>query len=252
MGRDKMPQSIIEQHDELLQIKNNPKYADKIIPFVHFDPRREAPQSAIELIKKYISLGFGGIKLYPNLGYSPDDPLLKPIWKYANKKQLPVMVHCSRGGVYKKDSTKEEKESWSHPLGYKNVLEKYPNMKLCLGHFGGNNDWDEYLQSNAKDTDNWLYSIKKMITDGNYKNLYTDISYSVFNFRQNAKILKVLLTDETLLNHILFGSDFYMAEQEEFSEKKLSMYLRAELGEEVFWKIANENPKKFLFEKVEI
>lgn len=125
-------------------------------------------------------------------------------------------------------------------------------MHLCFGHFGGNQDWENYLNTNAKES-SWLKSILDMMRERDettqeklYPNLYADISYSVFNFKQNVPILKVLLTDDMVRSHTLFGSDFYMAEQEKFNEKHLSMFLRAELGEPLFWQIANTNPRAYL------
>jgi hypothetical protein len=49
------------------------------------------------------------------------------------------------------------------------------------------------------------------------------------------------------MQKVLFGSDYYMVESEKYSEKRLSIDLRAELGEDKFWQIANVNPKKYLY-----
>ncbi len=81
---------------------------------------------------------------------------------------------------------------------------------------------------------------------GNYPNLYADISYTIFNFQENAPLLKILLQDKSILPKVLFGSDFYMVECEKYSEKRLSTDLRAILGESAFWTIANKNPIKYL------
>ena len=62
----------------------------------------------------------------------------------------------------------------------------------------------------------------------------------------NVPLLKVLLTDSAVADRVLFGSDFYMMETRKFEEKELSIRLRAALGETLFWKIANENPKRYL------
>ena len=42
---------------------------------------------------------FKGIKLYPPLGYSPDDARLRPIWKYANDQKLPVISHYTHSAM---------------------------------------------------------------------------------------------------------------------------------------------------------
>ena len=85
-----------------------------------------------------------------------------------------------------------------------------------------------------------------MIRSGKYPNLYTDISYTASYFPKVHDLLSVLLTDTAVRAKVLFGSDFYMAEQEKIGERQLAITLRAALGEAVFWQIANANPRKFL------
>ncbi|MBS1636656.1 MAG: hypothetical protein JST26_12135 [Bacteroidetes bacterium] len=58
--------------------------------------------------------------------------------------------------------------------------------------------------------------------------------------------IKVLLLDPQVKNKILFGSDYYMVEQEE-SEKEFIVKLRAALGESDFKRIAEDDIKLFLF-----
>ena len=100
MRRGRSRQNIREQHLELKALAD--KYPDQIIPFVHIDPRSQTAFSGpepVEFIKEFHEAGFKGIKLYPPLGYSPQDELLRPIYAYASEHDLPIMTHCSRGGV---------------------------------------------------------------------------------------------------------------------------------------------------------
>ena len=64
-------------------------------------------------------------------------------------------------------------------------------------------------------------TILDMLRGGNYPNLYTDISYTIFYFEQNAPALKVLLEDAHVRSRVLFGSDFYMSEQRKLRERDL-------------------------------
>jgi predicted TIM-barrel fold metal-dependent hydrolase len=85
-----------------------------------------------------------------------------------------------------------------------------------------------------------------------YPNLYTDISYTIFMPRIRGlyidlvDYLKVLLSSPNIRESVLFGSDYYMVEQEEITEKESSILLRSRLGEDLFKQIAYTNPKKFL------
>ena len=87
-----------------------------------------------------------------------------------------------------------------------------------------------------------------MIGSGDYPNLYTDISYTIFNFAENLPALAVFLEDETLRSRVLFGSDFYMAEQERFPERSLSIRLRYALGGQLFERLASTNVQRWLGE----
>ena len=59
-------------------------------------------------------------------------------------------------------------------------------------------------------------------------------------------LLKILLEDSKILPRVMFASDFFMVENQKYSEKRLSIDLRAAIGEDKFWKIANENPIQYL------
>ena len=79
-----------------------------------------------------------------------------------------------------------------------------------------------------------------------YDNLYTDISYTLFRYQENIPILKVFLSRQRIRERVLFGSDYYMVEQETTSEREVSIRLRAELGERFFRQIAETNPRAYL------
>jgi hypothetical protein len=74
------------------------------------------------------------------------------------------------------------------------------------------------------------------------------VSYTLYN-KELLPLLKSTLQDPYLRKKILFGSDFYMVEQEE-SEREFFINLKAELGQSDFKVIAEENPNTFLFNKI--
>jgi len=192
--------------------------------------------------------GFKGVKIYPTLGYGPDNKvLMEEIYPFMVKKNIPLLAHCSPGSVNSKDMSKEDAYTLADPNNYKKVMDAYPELRICLGHFGGIGEWRRHLDE-QRDIENptWLTKIIDLMRSGDYPNLYADISFTIFNFQENAPFLKILLEEESILPKVLFGSDFYMVESQEYSEKRLSTDLRATLGESAFWTIANENPIKYL------
>ena len=253
-------QTYREQLDELAELKK--KYPDLIRPFIMLDPRR-GKQEVEDLAKEYIEQkGFAGIKVYPPLGYYPYDARLSGVYDYAQRKKIPVVGHCAGGPVfYRKDLTPDmidpnapvkpyetphPCDHFAHPKCFEIVAQKYPDMKLCLAHAGGGVQMDDYLGASWEVPDrkdrNWYVCVKRMIKK--YRNVYTDISGG-FDQSRYMPVLKLNMLDSRLSSKILFGSDFYM-EVTDMTEREFSIEVRAELGENDFFKIAHDNAEKFL------
>lgn len=244
--------SIEHQHKELLEMAQSSM--GQIIPFYAADPRHP---DIVERVKA--NLGpkkFRGIKIYPNLGYKPDDPKLMEIYAYCIREDFPVLTHCSPGGIWRYGVSRKERRANSEPLNYKRILETkgYRELKLCLAHFGGAEEWAKHLKGRVDQLEEvpWVRTIYDMLTSPNYPNLYADISYTVFTPKVSGleadliDYLKVLLEHPRVKEHVLFGSDYYMVEQESVSEKEVSLLLRSRLGEQLYKQIAYTNPRRFL------
>jgi predicted TIM-barrel fold metal-dependent hydrolase len=259
MNAGKVPRDYILQLEELWELKK--EYPNLIRLFVHIDPRREG---YYDIFKKAIEeYKFDGVKLYPSLGYFPYDERLNLIYDYCEKYNKPIIAHCSPANpVHYKGSRKKIKKllkdakipitgktrkelcaNFTNPLNYKFVMEKYPNLKICVAHWGAETSWKQYLIHPEQES-NWFYYIKDMIQ--NYPNFYTDISFTLNN-KEYFSVLKVLLQNQAIGNKVLFGSDFYMVETET-EEKRFCFDLRAFIGEDLFKSIAFDNPKTFLKE----
>lgn len=262
MGAGPVPQSFIEQLNELALLKRDPRYKNIIYPFIFVDPRRP---NIFELVKHYIEIeGFAGIKMYPPLGYFPFDPRLDKIYRYAEKHRIPITTHCSRGGVFyrgkitdamrlhpltgemlPKSDNKTFCQHFTDPDNYEYVLKKYPNLVLNLAHFGGGSEWYEHLNHGegiAGDFTTWLGKASDLIA--NYPHVYADISYTMYDPKLFS-LLKALLQTGWARYKILFGSDFYMVERE-VAERQFFLKLRAYLGEDDYPMIAHINPMVFL------
>lgn len=259
MGYGQPKTAIDEQLEELAQIRD--EFPDQVIPFVHIDPRHK---DAHERVRRWVTeKQFKGVKIYPPFGYSPADDVLEPIYQFCENhgNGIPVMTHCSgatlRAKAFKRDKVKAN--AFCSPEHCRKVLSSHPRLRFCLGHFGGDAAWAAYLkkpllkdrmnrnEGSYSGTENWLHDIIDMLDSGVYPNLFVDIAYVIFHFKDNINILKVLLENPRIRGSVLFGTDYYMVEIEKFSEKKLSMFLRAQLGEDHYRQIAEINPARYLF-----
>lgn len=258
MNAGKIPRKYNEQLNELEKIFYD--YPDRIIPFVHIDPNNRE----VFYIEDFLSENpwIRGIKLYPPIGHYPNDERLTRLYKYCSAFNLPIIAHCGPiSPTHNKSSKKDickllnipyDKEAkklskmelcakFAHPKNYISILEQFPNLKICLAHWGSEISWQGYME-NPNDKNNWLYDINEMMKK--YPNLYTDVSFSLNN-TEYFSVLKILLLDEKIRERVLFGSDYYMV-QTTSSEKRFSMDLRAYLGEDLWKQISNTNPKRFL------
>lgn len=261
IGHGPVAEDIGAQMAELHALAQDPILGDRVIPFANIHP--DNPDGVRHFLTAVNDYGFKGLKLYPGTGFAPDHPvLMREVYPVCEERGLPIMTHCSRGGVRRKGWTRAQSEAASRPRAFEPVMKSFPNLRICLAHFGGDADWHAYLDEGTdpytphNNRENWLKDILEMIRSGDYPNLYTDISYTIFKFEKFVPLLKLFLGDpsdpkplkrvQMVREKVLFGSDFYMTRQEGHSEKEISIRLRGALGEDLFRQIAETNPKSYL------
>ncbi|MFO7617208.1 MAG: amidohydrolase family protein [Bacteroidales bacterium] len=253
-----VPRPYPEQLRELAELKAT---YPQVIPFIHIDPRRPGH---LDLLRQAAGeWGFGGVKIYPPIGYFPYDERLYPVYDFCQGNNLPVITHCSpfnpvhfRGNRKEllsllsnariplpapKASKKILCSTFSHPANWEQVAADFPQLRICLAHFGSGYWWTRYLDEPVE-PGNWLTIIRRMIES--HGNVYTDVSFTMSDTGYFS-LLKVLLANEHLRSRVLFGSDFYMVETEA-PERRFGLDLRAFIGEENFRAIATDNPVRFL------
>lgn len=240
------------QHEELLSLAEESR--GQIVPFATVHPDRD---DAAERIARYFKKGCRGLKIYPRLGYPPDHPvLMEQIYPMCVERGLPVVSHCSRGGVSQRGLSRQAGDRLCSPKAALDVLRRYPELRFSLAHFGGQDDWMDYVLGHtdpaAPDPDhNWLTAIRRYIGSGEWPGLWTDVSFTMFYHHDFGPFLKTFLmgSDEwstRLRTRVLFGSDYYMTRHTDLSERQVSVRLRLTLGEDLYRQIAETNPGVWL------
>lgn len=70
---------------------------------------------------------FRGVKLHPLMdGFHPDDPLVWPIIELLIERDLPALIHCGH-------------PIFSLPWSIEELIIRYPEAKIILGHMGHGN-----------------------------------------------------------------------------------------------------------------
>ncbi len=149
-----------ENNKAIIDIKK--KWPDRFCAFVTFDP---AAEGHLQLVKDAVAAGADGVKLYLGHGAATgkgpfhvmpiDDPRLEPFWAWAEEVQLPVLMHVNLI------------KYWDETVS---LLEKHPNLRLCLPHFGLHKNTDSRLNRLG-----WLFD--------RYPNVYSDMSYGYYTFQ---------------------------------------------------------------------
>lgn len=264
MNAGSVDESIDLQHEQVAALRDANQGI--VVPFAAVDPRD--PDIVSKTIDRLENHGFCGIKLYPPTGYHPFDTRLHPLYAYANDHEIPLLSHCSPPASvkYRGDPTPQMRldpennnapragdtedllKYFTRPDAFLPLLDTYPKIRVCLAHFGGAGHWDDFLQHQADDpnVDNWFKRIRNLLRDGTYPNLWTDIAYTLFADDEYVYLLKVLLTDDNIRAHVLFGSDFYVVRNADLEERRRAVRIRAVLGEDVWKTIAEDNPTAFL------
>jgi predicted TIM-barrel fold metal-dependent hydrolase len=235
---------------------------------------------------------FIGFKMYPPLGYKPLDerlPFLHDIQKdedcfYARceREGIPILTHCSPGGMLTHErefyiqydgkepqpetdermpaATKKQLftpetyflRNYVHPRAWREVLIRFPRLKLCLAHFGGD-EWKHGLKSD------WITEIIALIKE--YKNVYTD--FSCWDLDDCKKTFAQVLADSQyshLKEKILFGTDWYMTlvalggkSYRKFCEELWEFFSEIPDGKELWQRFTFINPFTFygFFDKKE-
>lgn len=215
---------------QLLEVRK--RYPDTCLPFVSLDPRQGSAEENVAFVAKWVSRGFVGLKLYPSLGFYPFDARLDKVYAYAQEHGLPIMTHCSRGGIYYQGALTEALRAPVLPVGpttprpdpptlygqqfplqspgretndafcdffldpraYHLVLDRYPRLKLCLAHYGGSAEIQAFLNPTAPldPLDNWYAGVRWLMA--RYENVYTDVSYTLADQALFPTLVRDLLT----------------------------------------------------------
>lgn len=105
------------------------EHPQTLIGFLSVDPTQ--PNWQEELREGHQRFGLRGIKLLPMYaGFRPDDPLLDPLWKYATRHNLPVLLHT--GTTFVAQAPLE----CTLPRHLDAVAIRFPEVKLIMAHLG--------------------------------------------------------------------------------------------------------------------
>jgi uncharacterized protein len=112
--------------------------SDRIEPFPSVHP--DTPQAA-QWVRKFAQEGFLGIKLHPMYqDFAADSERAGPIYEAARECNLAVEVHCGRDIAF--PATDDRASS----IRMRQVIDRFPGLKLVCMHMGGWRTWEASLE----------------------------------------------------------------------------------------------------------
>lgn len=158
------------------------RHPDKLIGFQALDPTVDGWEN--EMRDGHQKLELRGIKLMPMYaGFQPDDQRLDPLWKYATRHQLPVLLHT--GTTFVAQAPLE----CTLPRHLDQVAIRFPEVKIIMAHLGHPYEYE------------CVAVIRK------HPNVYSDIS--ALHYRPFQLYHSLMLVQEYgVWNKLLFGSDY--------------------------------------------
>lgn len=245
------------QIDNMVKLHQRHK---ELIGFVAFSPARK--ENSLEVVKLALSeKGFKGVKFYPPMGYKASGDSrykdeINELMAFCSANKIPVFTHCNNQGfeAWPKESfPPNERPSGydSNPIYWEELLIKYPDLILCLGHAGGGEGWfsnhkpddivdaSRILAKNIADESgeqkDWNKSYAAMVFKlcVIHKNVYCDFSYLDEMIRPDGtfvpelyrnfktRLLRLFKDNKIFSSKIMYGSDWHML----FREGKNRIYL---------------------------
>ncbi|HRU04462.1 MAG TPA: amidohydrolase family protein [Candidatus Brocadiia bacterium] len=100
------------------------------------DLRRPAYDCADD-VERYAEAGAVAIKLFPNIGFDPNDDRLEPFWRRMEDTGLYCFSHCGWLVPCAKDPSLRVSSLLATPLHFEVPARRHPKLNFVFGHFGG-------------------------------------------------------------------------------------------------------------------
>jgi predicted TIM-barrel fold metal-dependent hydrolase len=154
---------------------------------------------------------FGGVKVYPPLGFDPwpDNPAervkVEILYRFCEKHGVPVTTHCDDQGfrlIPQEDSMRR-----TSPARWEAALDRFPELYLNFAHFGK----QYYKGLLFKQNIVWQEKIVELLI--RYPHVYSDISFSGVSpdtWKDLQKLLETMKPREAdrVSSKLLFGTDW--------------------------------------------
>lgn len=183
------------------------KYPDRLIGNVYIDPRS---QDAVDTFEKYMEAGFKAVKMFPPVGFYPDDEKFFPLYEKIEEYSVPVLFHTGQTNIKIISSEPGKRmatnSKYANPMNVDMISRLFPGIPFVMAHMG----YPHYVEA---------WSVAHANT-----NVYLDISGSgpwtdgiplVYNALGGQNFIPIDF------NRVLWGSDNCMSETESIARAEV-------------------------------
>jgi predicted TIM-barrel fold metal-dependent hydrolase len=112
------------------------KHNGKLFGSVYID-LRESRERNIRKIEQFAAVGFKCVKMFPNLGFEPNDEIYEPVWDVIEHLHLACLSHC--GWLQPSESNPKIRMSvaTASPFHFEVPARRHPGINFIFAHFGG-------------------------------------------------------------------------------------------------------------------
>jgi predicted TIM-barrel fold metal-dependent hydrolase len=190
-------------------------HPNRIRAYVTVNPRWEKERTRRELERYYSGEGFAGIKLHPGMHAQPlTGPGYAPAFEFAREHGAVVLSHGWAG------------DANCDPQTFLSVAQRYPEVKLIMGHSAGT------VEGNAEAAE----------AAGQADNLYLDLTGSIKGYGMLERMV-----GQVGAERILFGTDSTFIEP----SGTLGLVLGARISDEEKRQMLGGNARRVFGERIE-
>ncbi|UCF97528.1 MAG: amidohydrolase [Spirochaetaceae bacterium] len=112
-------------------------HPDRLIGNVYIEPREP---DFLGTLKRYLDQGFRAVKLFPPVGFSPDEERLHPLYEEIERREVPVLAHAGQTNIKlisKEPKVRKATDSrFSNPMNFDQLARLFPKVIFVLAHMG--------------------------------------------------------------------------------------------------------------------
>ena len=112
------------------------RHAGRVLGSAYIDLRKPV-QECIDEVEKCAEAGFVCVKLFPNLGFDPNDECFEPFWQRVEDLGLLCLSHCGWLGPNRAKPHLRIQSITATPFHFEVPARRHPGINFIFAHFGG-------------------------------------------------------------------------------------------------------------------